>query len=98
MVEYEEMTVAQLKDVLRERELPVSGKKAELIARLQEADDAAEEEFSDEVDEEFTDEVDEDFDEDDEFFDDEWDDFHVCLLYTSPSPRDATLSRMPSSA
>ena len=22
----------------------------------------------------------------------------VCLLYTSPSPRDATLSRMPSSA
>ena len=24
--------------------------------------------------------------------------FHVCLLYTSPSPRDATLSRMPSSA
>ena len=27
-------------------------------------------------------------------FDVEWD----CLLYTSPSPRDATLSRMPSSA
>ena len=24
--------------------------------------------------------------------------FLVCLLYTSPSPRDATLSRMPSSA
>ena len=24
--------------------------------------------------------------------------FDVCLLYTSPSPRDATLSRMPSSA
>ena len=24
--------------------------------------------------------------------------FHTCLLYTSPSPRDATLSRMPSSA
>ena len=24
--------------------------------------------------------------------------FSVCLLYTSPSPRDATLSRMPSSA
>ena len=23
---------------------------------------------------------------------------HDCLLYTSPSPRDATLSRMPSSA
>ena len=25
-----------------------------------------------------------------------WD--YTCLLYTSPSPRDATLSRMPSSA
>ena len=29
-----------------------------------------------------------------------WIDDHIdgCLLYTSPSPRDATLSRMPSSA
>ena len=27
-----------------------------------------------------------------------WDKNEVCLLYTSPSPRDATLSRMPSSA
>ena len=26
------------------------------------------------------------------------DDDIICLLYTSPSPRDATLSRMPSSA
>ena len=26
------------------------------------------------------------------------DGYRVCLLYTSPSPRDATLSRMPSSA
>ena len=25
-------------------------------------------------------------------------DANICLLYTSPSPRDATLSRMPSSA
>ena len=25
-------------------------------------------------------------------------DYKDCLLYTSPSPRDATLSRMPSSA
>ena len=24
--------------------------------------------------------------------------YEICLLYTSPSPRDATLSRMPSSA
>ena len=33
----------------------------------------------------------------------QYDDFvevvpYICLLYTSPSPRDATLSRMPSSA
>ena len=34
--EFENMTVAQLKDVLRERGLPVSGKKAELVARLME--------------------------------------------------------------
>ena len=27
-----------------------------------------------------------------------WNQQHACLLYTSPSPRDATLSRMPSSA
>ena len=26
------------------------------------------------------------------------DSIYICLLYTSPSPRDATLSRMPSSA
>ena len=31
-------------------------------------------------------------------YDDEDDDLEDCLLYTSPSPRDATLSRMPSSA
>ena len=29
---------------------------------------------------------------------DQWSFFKSCLLYTSPSPRDATLSRMPSSA
>ena len=27
-----------------------------------------------------------------------WFNYKGCLLYTSPSPRDATLSRMPSSA
>ena len=27
-----------------------------------------------------------------------WEELDNCLLYTSPSPRDATLSRMPSSA
>ena len=38
MTDYESLTVADLKDVLRERGLPVSGKKAELIARLEEHD------------------------------------------------------------
>ena len=28
----------------------------------------------------------------------EWDDLYICLLYTSPSPRDGATSRMPSSA
>ena len=27
-----------------------------------------------------------------------WHEYRICLLYTSPSPRDATLSRMPASA
>ena len=27
-----------------------------------------------------------------------WESVHTCLLYTSPSPRDRTRSRMPSSA
>ena len=30
--------------------------------------------------------------------DEDWADIYVCLLYTSPSPRDRTRSRMPSSA
>ena len=33
-MEYDKMTVAQLKDILRENDLPVSGKKSELIERL----------------------------------------------------------------
>ena len=72
--DYEEFTVAQLKDFLRERELPVSGKKAELVARLAEDDDASEPE---EAPEEEMGE-DEGFEDDDDFFDDEWDDFHVA--------------------
>ena len=76
--DYESLTVAVLKDLLRERELPVSGKKAELIARLDEYDSSnVEEEPSEEVEDDFEDD---DFEEDsdDDFFDDEWDDFHVA--------------------
>ncbi|MEL0331975.1 MAG: 50S ribosomal protein L32e [Candidatus Poseidoniales archaeon] len=46
--DYDSMTVAQLKEALKEMGLPVSGKKSDLLARLQEAagqaDDAVEEE------------------------------------------------------
>ena len=81
MAEYESLTVAELKDLLRERDLPVSGKKAELIARLEEYDSSdAVEDLADEVDEVEDDFEDDDFDDDtdDDFFDDEWDDFHVA--------------------
>ena len=84
--DYEEFTVAQLKDFLRERELPVSGKKAELVARLTEDDDASEPE---EAPEEEMGE-DDDFEDDDDFFDDEWDDFHVARQ--KPVLDDSTIS------
>ena len=35
--DYDSMTVAQLKEALKEMGLPVSGKKSDLLARLQEA-------------------------------------------------------------
>ena len=41
-MDYENMTVAELKDLLRDAGLPVSGKKADLVARLQETTDASE--------------------------------------------------------
>jgi len=69
MSDYENMTVAELKELLKEAGLPVSGKKADLISRLQEgADEPApvEEESSEE---EF---VEDDFDED--YEDEDWDD------------------------
>ncbi|AGO11705.1 AaceriADL069Wp [[Ashbya] aceris (nom. inval.)] len=40
MTDYASMTVAQLKDVLKERELPTQGLKAALVERLQQADAA----------------------------------------------------------
>ena len=36
MSDYSKMTVAELKELLKEAGLPVSGKKADLIARLEE--------------------------------------------------------------
>ena len=71
MSDYENMTVAQLKELLKELGLASSGKKADLIARLEAADEDVSEEVQEEVDEE----VEEDFDDDDDFddFDDDWD-------------------------
>ena len=69
MSEYEDMTVAELKVLLKELGLSSTGKKADLIERLK----AASEEVADEdpvVMEEADDEVDDDF----EDFDDDWDD------------------------
>ena len=73
------MTVAELKDLLRAAGLPVSGKKAELITRLQESSEIPEsvEETESEI-EESIDEIDDDDFEGEEYFEDEWDDFHTA--------------------
>ena len=80
MSEHEDMTVAELKDVLRERGLPLSGKKADLIARLLEDDSTS----GDEEDEEF----DDDFDdlEDDE----DWDEERIHVARQKPKLDDET--------
>lgn len=78
-MDYDDMTVAELKDLLREGGLPVSGKKADLIARLQDMKDSPEEsQESEETDEDFEFEEEEDGFESDDFFEDEWDDFHTA--------------------
>lgn len=77
--EFEGLTVAELKVLLKERSLPVSGKKSELIERLVNAEEVVEE--SDEIEapvaEEDIQEVTVDDDSDDDFddeSDDDWDD------------------------
>lgn len=73
-MEYESMTVAELKELLREANLPVSGKKSDLIIRLNESNDSSQE--VEEIEE--AEEVEEDtFEEDEEFFDEEWDQIHT---------------------
>ena len=77
MSDYEDMTVAQLKELLKEAGLPVSGKKADLIARLEEGSDepAPVEESSEEEAEE--DDFEEDY-EDEDWDDEEFDEEHVA--------------------
>jgi len=74
-MEYEDMTVAQLKELLREANLPVSGNKSVLIERLNEntLNDSPIEESVEEED------FDDTFDEEDDFFDDDdWDEIHTA--------------------
>ena len=74
MSELSDLTVAELKELLKEAGLPVSGKKADLIARLEEAhieEDVVEEEIEEEEDD-FDDFDDEDWDEEEEDY------FHVA--------------------
>ncbi len=56
--DYENMTVAQLKELLKEADLPVSGKKADLIARLAETSAAEEVKTSDSAGEDWDDDGD----------------------------------------
>ena len=68
---FEDMTVAELKVMLKERDLPVSGKKADLIERLSQS---AEEEDLEPVEEAVEESSDDDFEEDENWDDDDWDD------------------------
>lgn len=72
MSEYESMTVAELKELLKEAGLPVSGKKADLIARLVDAQEEGASTSEDEITEEELDEEEEDFE--DDYEDEDWDD------------------------
>ena len=65
--DYESMTVAQLKELLKEQGLPVSGKKTDLIARLSEADGQTDDVVEEEAPQE-------EAADDDSWDDDDWDD------------------------
>jgi len=73
MSDYENMTVAQLKELLKEAGLPVAGKKADLIARLQDNDGAADS-APEEVVEEATQEEEQEDSYEDDYEDEDWDD------------------------
>jgi len=64
--DFSSMTVAQLKELLKERDLPVSGNKKDLIARLEGADDAPSQDEAPEAPEASQ-------DKDDAWDDDDWD-------------------------
>ena len=72
MSEYENMTVAELKELLKEAGLPVSGNKADLIARLVDSQEEDVSTSEDEITEEELDDEEEDFE--DDYEDEDWDD------------------------
>jgi len=82
MSDYENMTVAQLKELLKEAGLPVSGKKADLILRLQEgADEPApveEESITEDEEEEVEDDFESDYEDEDDWDDDDFDEEHIA--------------------
>ena len=90
-MEYESMTVAELKEILKARGLKVGGKKAELIQRLAENEtnepEVLETQTSDEEEkseEDFEMEDAEDFEE--EFYEDEWEDEDDDDYDETPTP------------
>ena len=74
---YEDMTVAELKVILKERGLPVSGKKSDLIERLSQSPeedlDPVEESAEEVIEESVEESSDDDFEEDDNWDDEDWD-------------------------
>ncbi len=79
MSDYENMTVAQLKELLKEAGLPVSGKKADLIARWEEgADEPAPVEEESVAEEEADDDFDSDYEDEDDWDDDDYDEEHIA--------------------
>ena len=85
MSEYAGLTVAELKELLKEAGLPVSGKKADLITRLEDASEDIDE-IDDEIDDEFDDDYD-DFDDEDDWDDD---DDYIHVAKQKPELDDST--------
>ena len=81
MSDYENMKVAELKELLKEAGLPVSGKKADLIARLQEGAETSAPAEEESVEESAEESAEEEFEE--EFDDEDWDDEEVDELHVA---------------
>lgn len=81
MSDYENMKVAELKELLKEAGLPVSGKKADLIARLQDGAETSAPAEEESVEESVEESAEEEFE--DDFDDEDWDDEEVDELHVA---------------